>query len=528
MNHCVLPKKGVIPIIASDLKSTAMEEMETAVAQVKKAQVIFSTFSQSQVDHIVKNIAEVAFKQSEYLAQLAVEETGMGVVEHKKIKNELGSLGVYESIRDEKTVGVIRKDKVLKITEVAYPFGVIAAICPTTNPTSTAIFKTIIALKAQNGIVVSPHPSAAKCTIEALQICNEAAVQAGAPEGLIGWITKPTMEATTELMKHKDVDLILATGGGGLVKAAYSSGKPAYGVGPGNGPVYIEKSASIKKSVQMIVDSKTFDNGTLCSTEQSIVVHKNIKAMTLREFQNNGAYILNATEKVQLGKLIAPTPGHLNAAIVGRSAEKIAEMAGLDVPPGTRVLIAEEDQIGKDVPFSLEKLAPIFPLYTANSSEQAHQICRDLLNFVGRGHSCSIHSNDEEAIQKYGLEMPVSRVMVNTLASIGAAGATTGLMPSLTLGCGSYGGNISSDNITARHLFNTKRIAFGIKEASIPKPSPSRRNTNDIKIPSSGEHAPNINDIVDQVLKQVHANNLTVDSNDLSRTIQNVIKAYKK
>lgn len=515
----------MFPISESGSTSTAMVEMENAVARVKEAQLQFSTFSQEQVDHIVKSIAEAAFKQSEYLAKLAVEETGMGVVEHKKIKNELGSMGVYESIRDEKTVGVIQKNHALKITEIAYPFGVIAAICPTTNPTSTAIFKTIIALKAQNGIVVSPHPSAAKCTVEALKICNEAAVQAGAPQGLIGWITNPIMEATTALMKHKNVDLLLATGGKGLVKVAYSSEKPAYGVGPGNGPAFIEKSANVKKAVQMIVDSKTFDNGTLCSTEQSIVVHKNIKAIVLREFQNNGSYILNPTEKALLGKLIAPTPGHLNAAIVGRSAEKIANMAGIDVPLGTRVLIAEEDQIGEDVPFSLEKLAPIFPLYTADSNEQAHQICKDLLNFVGRGHSCSIHTTDDEAVQKYGLEMPVSRVLVNTLASIGAAGGTTGLMPSLTLGCGSYGGNISSDNITARHLFNIKRVAFGIKEVSIPKPSP--RNSNYVKEQVNKDYAQNINDIVDQVLKQVHSNKLSMDPNDLSQTIQNVIKEYK-
>ncbi|WP_052483953.1 aldehyde dehydrogenase family protein [Bacillus sp. OxB-1] len=496
--------------------------MEKAVQQVKAAQEKFSTFNQKQIDAIVKHIAETAFAQAETLARMAVEETGMGVVEHKKIKNELGSMGVYESIKDEKTVGVIHKDHRLKMTEVAYPFGVIAAICPTTNPTSTAIFKTLIALKAQNGIVVSPHPTAKRCTVEALKICAQAAVEAGAPDGLIGWITDPSMEATTRLMQHPDVELILATGGSGLVKAAYSSGKPAYGVGPGNGPVYIEKSANVKKAAQLIVDSKTFDNGTLCSTEQSIVVHRNIKEMTMRELRNNGAYFLNEEEKMKLGNVIAPTEGQLNAKIVGRSAETIAEMAGIEVPVGTRVLIAEEDRIGKDVPFSLEKLAPIFPLYTADSDEEALRICEGLLNFIGRGHSCSIHTTDEEAAQRYGLAMPVSRVMVNTMASIGAAGATTGLMPSLTLGCGSYGGNISSDNITARHLFNTKRIASGIKEVTLPKPSPRRYEPVEKLVQQGVE--PDIEAIIDQVMREVQGNCKSMDLEDVSTTVRQIVQ----
>ncbi|WP_240613510.1 aldehyde dehydrogenase family protein [Pueribacillus theae] len=504
-----------------DLKS--MQEMREAVKRSKEAQHRFQEFSQEQVDHIVKNIAEAAYSKSEWLARLAVEETGMGVIEHKKIKNELGSMGVYESIKDEKTVGVIRINHQLKVTEIAYPFGVIAAICPTTNPTSTAIFKTLISLKAQNGIVVSPHPSAMKCTVEALKICHRAAVEAGAPEGLIGWITRPALATTTELMKHKDIDLILATGGGGLVRAAYSSGKPAYGVGPGNGPVYVEKTANVRKAANMIMDSKTFDNGTLCSTEQAIVVHKNIKEMTVRELKNGGGYFLDSSEKAMLENVISPSKGKLNPKIVGRSARIIAEMAGFRVPDETRVLIAEEERIGRDIPLSIEKLAPIFPLYTAANDEEAINICVELLHLGGKGHSCSIHSNDEKAVEKFSLHMPVSRIMVNTLASIGAAGATTGLTPSLTLGCGSFGGNISSDNITAHHLLNIKRVAYGMKEISIPKPSQpgilqieKHSNKNDI------------HEIVNQVVKETAMKPQAIDHEEISQIVQSVIEQYTK
>ncbi|ARJ39611.1 hypothetical protein SporoP8_12440 [Sporosarcina ureae] len=501
---------------------SAMSEMMEAVQRAKSAQEKFINFQPEKIDQIVKSIAEAAFAKADYLATIAVEETSMGVVEHKKIKNELGSMGVYESIKDEKTIGVIERDQKLKLTEVAYPFGVIAAICPTTNPTSTAIFKTLISLKAGNAIVVSPHPTAAYCTVEALKICSEAAILAGAPEGLIGWISKPSMEATTGLIQHSDIDLILATGGSGLVKAAYSSGKPAYGVGPGNGPVYFEKSANVKKAVQLVLDSKTFDNGTLCSTEQSIVVHKNIKELTMRELRNHGAYFLNQEEKQRLGNVIAPNEGQLNAKIVGRSAEWIAQMASISVPEGTRVLIAEEDKIGKSIPFSLEKLAPIFPLYTAESEEEAYRICRELLNFIGRGHSCSIHTSDDEAAERFGLAMPVSRVLVNTMASIGAAGATTALMPSLTLGCGSYGGNISSDNITARHLFNTKRIAFGINEVTLPKQSHDRPTS--VERISEQETNIKLEEVVEQVMKELNKNRLDSNPATISNVIEQVVR----
>ncbi|RSK55312.1 aldehyde dehydrogenase family protein [Bacillus canaveralius] len=503
-----------------DLKS--IQEMREAVRRANEAILKFQQFSQEQVDRIVKNMAEAAFQASESLARLAVDETGMGVVEHKKIKNELGSMGVYEAIKDQKTVGVIRTDPVKKITEVAYPFGVIASIIPTTNPTSTAIFKTLISLKAQNGIVVSPHPSAVNCTVEALEICNEAAVEAGAPEGLIGWITTPTMVAATQLMQHHDINLILATGGGGLVRAAYSSGKPAYGVGPGNVPVYIDKTANVNKAVKMIVDSKTFDNGTICATEQSIVVHRNIKEITIRELKNNGAYFLNETEKAKVENIISPVKGKLNPAIVGRTAETIAEMAAIEVPNGTRILISEENRIGKDIPFSIEKLSPIFALYTADDVEEAKTICLALLNLGGRGHSLSLHSNDETVVNMFGIEMPVSRILVNTLASIGAAGATTGLTASMTLGCGSYGGNITSDNITAHHLINIKRIAYGIKDVSIPKPSKYTKEGIQQNLTTDS-----VDQIVKQVIREVDMKSTSADPDLVSQLVKSVIEKYQ-
>ncbi|KAF0817780.1 Acetaldehyde dehydrogenase [Bacillus sp. ZZV12-4809] len=502
-----------------DLQS--MQEMRNAVKRAKEAQLQYMSFTQDQVDAIVKQAADAAYAKSLSLARMAVEETGMGIVEHKKIKNEVGSKAVYESIKDEKTVGIIRVDQVNKVTEIAYPYGVIAGIIPTTNPTSTAIFKALIALKTRNAIVVSPHPRAVKCTIEALKIVNEAAVQAGAPEGLIGWISKPSMSATNELMKHRDINLILATGGGGLVRAAYSSGKPAYGVGPGNVPCYIEKTAKVAQSVRMIIDSKSFDNGTICATEQSIVVDRNIKEMTMRELKNNGAYLLNNREKAALEKVISPSPGKLNPDIVGQSAVKIASMAGIQVPDDTRVLIAEETGIGKDIPFSIEKLSPVFALYTAESFQEAKEMCLQLLNLGGRGHSLSLHTNNHEVAKEFALEMPVSRMMVNTLSSIGAVGATTGLMPSLTLGCGSFGGNITSDNVTARHLINIKRMAYGTKEVTIPKPA----STSSI---AEKEQAGSrdVDHIVSQVLQQVSPDG-EVDAKMIVDMVNQVMKKYQ-
>lgn len=499
----------------------ALQEMRNAVQRAKSAQGKYSRFTQEQVDKIVKAVADAAFSRALELAELAVEETGMGIVEHKKIKNEVGSRDVYESIKNEKTVGIINEDSKTGVTEVATPFGLIAGIIPTTNPTSTAIFKTLISLKTRNGIVVSPHPRALKCTIKALEICSEAAVKAGAPEGIIGWLSKASMGATSELMKHPDINLILATGGGALVRAAYSSGKPAYGVGPGNVPVYIEKTADVVKSVKMIVDSKTFDNGTICATEQSMIVDRNVYEMVVRELKNNGAYILNAEEKALLEKVISPIPKKLNPAIVGQHAKKIAAMANIEVPSHTRLLIAEETKVGKDIPFSIEKLSPIFSLYVAESYEQAKDLCLQLLSIGGRGHSLALHTRDDQVSKEFAEVMPVSRLLVNTLSSVGAVGGTTGLKPSLTLGCGSFGGNITSDNVSARHLINIKRMAYGVKNVTIPQPS--EKYVKREKVASNEE---NMEDIIAQVIKNLNPSD-SIDPEVVAKTVNQVIQKYE-
>lgn len=502
--------------IDKDLAS--VQEMRDAVQKAKKAQEKFMTFSQEKIDSIVKAVAHAAYNKSKELAQMAVEETGMGVVEHKVLKNEVGSMGVFESIKDEKTIGVLENDAKNKIQKIAYPFGVIAAIIPTTNPTSTAMNKSLISLKSGNGMVVSPHPRAKKCTVETLKICSEAATEAGAPEGLIGWITEPSMEATTQLMHHKDIDLILSTGGGGLVKAAYSSGKPAYGVGPGNVPVYIEETANVQEAVKMIVDSKTFDNGTICATEQAIVVDKSVKEATIREFEKNGTYFLNALEKQKIENIISNGNGQVNPDVVGKTAVKIAEMGGIGVPSDTRLLIAEEDQFGKNVPFSIEILGPVFGMFTAENKKHAKEISINLLNLGGRGHTYSIHSNDDKVIQEFGQSMPVSRVIVNTLSSIGAVGSTTNLDPSMTLGCGGYGGNISSDNISARHLFNIKRIAYPTKNVEVPKPNTSNAvsSTNN-----------SIESMVSSVFNATNEGHEQIDSNKIELLVKQVLKEYQ-
>lgn len=495
-----------------DADLLALQEMRSAVKKAKEAQLLFMDFTQEKVDRIVKAVADAAYEKSAELGELAVKETGMGVAAHKKIKNEVGSRDVYESIKDLKTVGIIGEDRVNKVVEIAAPFGVIAAIIPTTNPTSTAFFKTLIALKTRNAIVVSPHPYAVQCTHEALKVCDTAAVAAGAPEGLIQCLTMSSMEATQELMKHKDINLIVATGGGGLVKAAYSSGKPAYGVGPGNVPVYIERSAKIEKAVENIINSKSFDYGTICATEQAMVIDRNIYELVKRELKKNGAYILSDEEKAIMEGVISPVPGKVNPKIVGKSPQFIAQLAGISLPEGTRVIVGVETEVGKNIPFSLEKLSPVFAMYVASDVAHAKELCLSLLNLGGRGHSLSIHTETDAIAREFAIDMPVSRILVNTMASIGAVGGTTGLMPSMTLGCGTFGGNITSDNLSAKHLINIKRMAYGIKDVQLPKHAEEQPgNTADQvvssvinKVGTNGDVDPDmVKDLVSEILKQL-------------------------
>lgn len=506
----------MVTVIDKDL--LALQEMRTAVQTAKAAQQVYMNFTQEQVDQVVKAVANAAFSESARLGKMAVEETGMGVAEHKKIKNEVGSRDVYESIKDLKTVGIIGEDKVNKVIEIAAPFGVVAGIIPTTNPTSTAFFKTLIALKTRNAIVVSPHPYAVKCTHEALKVCEEAAVTAGAPRGLVQCLTMSSMEATQQLMKHPDINLILATGGGALVKAAYSSGKPAYGVGPGNVPVYIERTAKIDKAVENIVNSKSFDYGTICATEQAIVVDRNVAELVTRALKKNGAYILSDEEKLLMEKVISPVPGKVNPKIVGKSPQTIAKLAGISLPAGTRIIVGMETKIGKEVPFSLEKLSPVFAMYVASDVHHAKEICMDLLKLGGMGHSLSLHTEDDTIAREFAVEMPVSRIMVNTMSSVGAVGGTTGLMPSLTLGCGTFGGNITSDNVSAKHLLNIKRMAYGIKEVNLP--------THEADV-----YEPEVEDVTDQVVASVlHSlgSNDSVDPQTVKDLVSEIVKQLSK
>ncbi|WP_391210004.1 aldehyde dehydrogenase family protein [Psychrobacillus sp. L4] len=503
-----------------DTDLLALQEMRTAVQAAKTAQKVYMAFTQEQVDQVVKAVANAAFAESARLGKMAVDETGMGVAEHKKIKNEVGSRDVYESIKELKTVGIIGEDKANKVLEIAAPFGVIAGIIPTTNPTSTAFFKTLISLKTRNAIVVSPHPYAVKCTQEALKVCEEAAVTAGAPKGLVQCLTMSSMEATQQLMKHPDINLILATGGGALVKAAYSSGKPAYGVGPGNVPVYIERTAKIDKAVENIVNSKSFDYGTICATEQAIVVDRNVAELVTRALKKYGAYILSEDEKLLMEKVISPFPGKVNPKIVGKSPQTIANYAGISLPPGTRIIVGMETKVGKEVPFSLEKLSPVFAMYIASDINHAKELCMSLLQLGGMGHSLSLHTETDSIAREFALEMPVSRILVNTMSSVGAVGGTTGLMPSMTLGCGTFGGNITSDNVSAKHLLNIKRMAYGIKEVNLPA---HETTTNEI----NGE----VEDVTDQVVANVLSSlgsNDSVDPQVVKDLVSEIVKQLSK
>ncbi|MCY9756964.1 acetaldehyde dehydrogenase (acetylating) [Paenibacillus alvei] len=445
-----------------DLRS--IQEVRDLIKKAKEAQAKLAVMTQEQIDGIVKAVADAGYKHREKLAKMANEETGFGRWQDKIIKNSFASKQVYASIKDMKTVGVLKDDKAHKVMEVAVPVGVIAGLIPSTNPTSTVIYKALISLKAGNSIVFSPHPNALKSILETVKVISEAAAEAGCPEGAIGVMTVPTIQGTDQLMKHNDVALILATGGTAMVKAAYSSGTPAIGVGPGNGPAFIEKSANIPLAVKRIMDSKTFDNGTICASEQSVVVEACSKDAVIAEFKKQGAYFLSKEEAAQLGKFIMRANGTMNPQIVGRSVAHIAKLANLDIPANARVLIAEETQVGPKVPYSREKLAPILAFYTEDSWEAASERCIEILHGEGAGHTMVIHSENEEIIREFALKKPVSRLLVNTPGTLGGIGATTAIAPALTLGCGAVGGSSTSDNISPLNLLNIRRVAYGLRE----------------------------------------------------------------
>lgn len=450
-------------LIDKDLAS--IQEVRNLIRAAKAAQAKLATKSQEEIDKIVKAIAEAAAESAEKLAKMAVEETGFGIWQDKVIKNIFGSTYIYDYIKNIKTVGIIAEDKEKKVWDIGVPMGVIAGIIPSTNPTSTTMYKALISIKSGNSIVFSPHPGAKKCILETVRIINEAAIKAGCPEGTIGCISIPTLQATEELMRNNDTAMILATGGSAMVKAAYSSGNPALGVGPGNGPAFIDKSANIPLAVKRIMDSKTFDNGTICASEQSVIMEECIKDQVVAEFKKQGAYFLNKEEANQLGKFIMRANGSMNPQIVGKSVATIAKLASLtNVPASARVLIAEETEVGHGVPYSREKLAPILAFYVEKSVDAIEEKCKAILHNEGAGHTFSMHCEDESVVRRFALSMPVSRIPVNTPSTLGGIGASINLIPALTLGCGAVGGSATSDNVGPLHLLNLKKVAYGVKE----------------------------------------------------------------
>jgi acetaldehyde dehydrogenase (acetylating) len=462
------------PPTDKDLASVA--EARALARAARQAQPLLAEFTQEQIDAIVTAMAEAVTPQAEALARLAVEETGYGVVADKVQKNLFSSRQVYEFIRPMRTVGVVNRIEDRKIIEIAEPFGVVAAIVPSTNPTSTAIYKVLIALKARCPIVISPHPSAARCITRSVEIMADAAARAGAPAGSIGWMRTVSLEGTQELMKAREVAVILATGGMGLVRAAYSAGKPAYGVGPGNAPCYVERSADLAKAASDIVIGKTFDHGVLCSSPNSVVVDEPVAEETRRQFQSRGAYFMNPAEIDALAKVLVTAQRLPNPALVGKSASWIAEKVGIKVPDGTTTLIAPLAGVGRDFPLSIEKLCPVLSWYVVRDWREGCERCIQILRYGGMGHTMSIHSKNDEVILQFGLRKPAFRICVNTPTTHGSIGLTTGLDPAMTLGCGGWGGNITSDNISPRHLLNIKRVAYELRPAA-PSADAGRQKT---------------------------------------------------
>lgn len=456
-----------------DLRS--LQEVRQKVELAWQAFQSYRNFSQEQVDAIVDRVAAAARANAVRLAELAVEETGYGNVPDKTAKNLLNSDVLHQHIRPMKTAGVIREDAERGLIEVAEPMGVIAAILPTTNPTSTAFYKTLIALKARNAIVISPHPRARRCTCDAAAVLAQAAEEAGAPEGLVQCVNEATMEGTNELMRHKRTSLILSTGGPGIVRAAYSSGKPALGVGPGNVPVLIDSTADVDEALRMVVDGKSFDYGTVCSSEQTVVVEDKHRETVWRSLAAYGAHLCSADETAALARVLLTADHRINPECVGQSPRKIAQLAGFSVPDETRILALEIEGVGRDFPLSAEKLSPVLAVYFVPSFEAGMDACAAILNYGGRGHTCVIYSSSRERVKSYGLRMPAFRVLVNTSSPQGSTGITTNVAPAMTLGCGAMAGNSTSDNIGPLHLLNIKRIAFKVREVEEAFSSPEAK-----------------------------------------------------
>ena len=441
------------------------QQARELVKQAQKAQESLSQMTQQQLDEIVHAMSKAFSAAAVELAELAVQETGFGNSQDKVVKNRFASDTLWEAIKDMKTVGVLREIKEKKLWEIGVPVGVIAAIVPSTNPTSTVCYKAMIALKAGCSIVFSPHPKAMACTSRAAQVVAKAAEAAGAPKGSVGCMMLPGLDGCQELMHADGVDLILATGGPAMVRAAYSSGKPAIGVGAGNGPAYIHRSADIRHALECILRSKTFDYGTVCASEQSIIVEKENEEQVKTIGKSMGFYFMDTQEAGQLAKLLFKPNGTLNPQIVGKPATALAEMAGFCVPAGTKILVAREQEAGPTRPYSMEKLCPVLAFFVMDSQQAVLEKAIEVLRHEGSGHTFAIHCQEEAVIRQFALHIPVSRFLVNTPAALGGIGATTGLFPALTLGCGAVGGSASSNNISPLDLINLRRVAWDLEEA---------------------------------------------------------------
>jgi acetaldehyde dehydrogenase (acetylating) len=468
----------------------SIQEARDLLRAAEVAQRELGLLSQQKVDNIVKVVAETALANSERLARLAVEDTGLGKYEDKIIKNRFAAGDVYHYIKDMRTCGVINRDDRAGVWEIAAPVGIICGIVPTTNPTSTVIFKSLIALKARNVVVFSPHPNAIECTVEAVKLLASAAESAGAPRNSLTSLRNVSMEAAEVLMQDAAVGLILATGGMAMVEAAYSSGKPAYGVGPGNVPAYVDRSADIANAARCIVEGKTFDNGVICSSEQAAVADAPIRDELISEFRKLGCHFLDDEEKAKVEEILLDD-GHISPAVIGQTAATIASRVGFNVPANTPALIAFEDKVGWEVGFSREKLSPLLAFYDVNGWEEGCERCIEILENGGLGHTLSIHATDEEVITQFGLKKPVSRVLVNTVSTFGAVGLSTNLPPSLTLGTGTMGGNITSDNITPLHLLHIRRVAF---DKSATSSEDSRTSREEPLVFSTDEKLPGAKD----------------------------------
>lgn len=456
-----------------DKDLASIQEVRDMLRKAQEVGQVLKDFDQTLIDQIVARMASKGLQASERLAKLAVDETGFGRYEDKVIKNQFATRELWEYIKSLKTCGVIRQDQEAQLYEIAVPMGTVAGIIPSTNPTSTAMYKAIIALKARNPIILSPHPGAVNCITEAARIMADAAVEAGAPQHSVQCMTIPSLDGTTELMRSELTAIILATGGTAMVRAAYSSGRPALGVGPGNVPAYIEQSADVPKAVADVVAGKSFDHGTVCASEQSLICCQVISSRVLDELRANRCYICDSREKGLLEKLMLDEKGNISSKIVGRAPEVLAEWAGFKVPRDTRVLVVMMQQVGREDPLSCEKLSPVLGFYTVGSWQEGCELSIKILNYGGVGHSMALHSQDEEIIMEFALKKPAMRVLVNTPATHGAIGYTTGLPPALTLGCGTWGGSSTSDNVGPLHLVNIKRLVRETRPLAATTEAPS-------------------------------------------------------